>query len=88
MDHCWALTYPCPRESRQSRIAETMMSRQRVERVAFLPVMINKQAQPEVLHQGDKNFAEVAKYVAEISREEGISTRFSIEEDEICIETE
>ena len=47
----------------------------RIDRVSFLPVMINKRAQPQILTRDDPQFEEVVSYVREITESQHIATK-------------
>ena len=57
----------------------------RIERVSFLPVMINKQAQPGLVDRTDHDFEEIVEYMRRISASQGFSTDFRVEGDEVAI---
>jgi hypothetical protein len=76
-------TYPYPAEARKSMTVKCVMSRQGVERVSFLPVMINKKSQPEVVPRSDPQFEDVYAYSNLVSEEFG--TRLSIQGNEIVV---
>ncbi len=79
--------YLYPADSRKTAIAKCLISDKKIERVSFLPVLINKEAKPEVMRRGDRGFDEVLNYIDEISKDQGMATRFSIEGDEVVIRT-
>ena len=54
---------------------------------SFLPILINKQAQPEILKSKDQGFEEVLRYIEKISRDQGLATEFSVEGDEVILKT-
>jgi poly-gamma-glutamate capsule biosynthesis protein CapA/YwtB (metallophosphatase superfamily) len=78
-------TYFMPPDSRKTIIAKCTISDGRIKRVSFLPVYINKQSQPEVLCSKDRHFGEVAQYVEEITRDQGLQTGYIIEGDEVVL---
>jgi len=77
--------YAVPPENRMSMIARVDLARGRLERVFFLPVMINKRAQPRILPRSDPEFEVVLSYVKEITQSQGIGTRFSVEGDAVAV---
>jgi poly-gamma-glutamate capsule biosynthesis protein CapA/YwtB (metallophosphatase superfamily) len=77
--------YPYPADSRKTIIAKCIISDKKIEGISFLPVLFNKQAQPEVMRRQDKGFYEVLNYIDEISKDQGIETKFSVEGDEVVI---
>lgn len=72
-----------PPESQMSLIAKLTLQDGRIVRTAFLPVQISDGSEPEVLEHTDARFAKVMEYVAEISREQGLSGRFRREGSEV-----
>ena len=87
----WALDdpdwsrYVFPPATRKSMIVRCTISGKKLTRVAFLPVMINRQAQPQVLTRTDEDFGEVVDYMKEISVHQGLPTAFHVEGDEVVI---
>jgi poly-gamma-glutamate capsule biosynthesis protein CapA/YwtB (metallophosphatase superfamily) len=78
-------TYFMPPDSRKTIIVKCVIAGKQIKRVSFLPVYINKQSQPEILVSADPRFGEVAGYVEQISRDQGLETRFTVEGDEVVI---
>ncbi|MBI4330846.1 MAG: CapA family protein [Chloroflexi bacterium] len=79
--------YPYPADSRKTIIAKCVISNRKIERVSFLPVLINKQTQPEVMRPEDKGFYEVLSYIDDISKDQGMETKLSVEGDEVVVHT-
>jgi len=78
-------TYFMPPDSRKTIIAKCAIAERQIKRVSFLPVYINKQSQPEVLVSRDPHFVEIVQYVEEITSDQGLSTGYAIEGDEVVI---
>jgi hypothetical protein len=80
--------YAVPAENRKTMMMKIDIDPQRksIERIAFLPLMINNRAQPEVLKQGDPRFDDVVTYVREITESQNISTIYRVEGDEVVVE--
>lgn len=78
-------TYFMPPDSRKTIIAKCVIAEKRIKRVSFLPAYINKQSQPEILVSADPRFVQVARYVEEISRDQGLQTAYTIEGDEVVV---
>ncbi len=83
----WAKTYPHPPESRKTFAVKCLISNKRIEKVSFLPAMINIKAQPYILPPKDKGFNEVVKYVEAITQEAGLNGRYKVEGDEVIVLT-
>jgi hypothetical protein len=47
--------------------------------------MINRQAQPERLRQGDSRFTEVVDYIRRVSANEGFGIRFVVDDNMVCV---
>ncbi|MDI7258769.1 MAG: CapA family protein [Thermodesulfobacteriota bacterium] len=77
--------YKFPVDSKKTMIAKAVVSKRGVERVSFLPVLINKQAQPEALKRGDERFQEILRYAEWVSDQ--VPHTFRVEGDEIVVET-
>ncbi|MFC1987449.1 CapA family protein [Chloroflexota bacterium] len=79
--------YTYPFDSRKSLVAKCLISNKKVEKVSYLPVMINPHAQPEILPRSDKRSSEVFDYIEWCCRDQGLDTRFSWEGDEVVVLT-
>jgi hypothetical protein len=77
--------FPFPPDSRKTLVARCVISGDSIKRVSFLPTIINKQAEPEILTAGDKRFKEIVKYMKDISRDQGLTTKYIVEGDEVVI---
>ena len=80
----WAI-YPFPPESRKSMIVKCEILGKQIQRVCFLPVLINQKAQPQIVPKGDRNFNELFHYVKGITESQGLDTRYTIEGNEIVV---
>ena len=79
-------TYFMPPDSRKTVIAKCTISNRRMKCVSFLPTYINKQSQPEVLVSEDQRFGEVIRYMDEITRDQGLETRYTVQGDEVVVQ--
>jgi len=70
-------------DSKRSLIARAELSTTGVDRVSFLPVLIDKELRPEVLHQGDARFDDAVCYMDWAS--EDFEHEFKVEGDEIVV---
>lgn len=77
--------YPYPANSRKSMIVKLLVSNAKIQRFSFYPVIINEQCQPRVVDANDKDFIEVLRYMDEITTNQGINTKYSIDRDEILV---
>jgi poly-gamma-glutamate synthesis protein (capsule biosynthesis protein) len=70
-------------DAKRSLIAKVVVSRKGIDRVSFLPVLIDKQIRPEALRHGDPRFDDAVKHMEWVS--EWHDHRFSIEGDEVLV---
>ena len=74
---------PYGTDSKRSLIAKAVLSREGVKKVSFLPVLIDKQLRPEVLHHGDPRFDDAASFMEWVSEE--FDHKFTVEGNEVVI---
>ena len=74
-----------PPEHRKTMIVKCIISDKNIEKVSFLPVLINKQAQPVVITRQDENFGEIMSYVDRISKDQGLNVELLAEGDEVVV---
>lgn len=74
---------PYGTDSKRSLIARARLSKQGVERVSFLPVLIDRSLRPEVLRAGDPRFDDAVRYMNWAS--EGYAPAFEVEQDEVRV---
>jgi poly-gamma-glutamate synthesis protein (capsule biosynthesis protein) len=79
-------SFPFPPDSRKSIMVRCVISDKKIKRVSLLPIMINKQSQPEILNSGDGRFVEIVNYVETITQEAGLDTKFKANGEEVMIE--
>jgi poly-gamma-glutamate capsule biosynthesis protein CapA/YwtB (metallophosphatase superfamily) len=87
IDPAWAKTYPFAPDSRKTMAVKCIISNKGIERVSFLPGMINIDARPRILSHSDEAFHEVLKYMEEITEEAGLNARYKVEGDEVIVQT-
>lgn len=87
IDPEWTEYYPFPEDSRKTILVKCLLTKKGIEKVSFLPVMINRQGQPEVVGRDDPRSAEVLKYMEWLCQDQSLNTRFSREKDEVVIVT-
>ncbi len=71
-------------DAKRSLIAKAVPTREGAKKVSFLPVLIDPQLRPEVLHHGDPRFDDSVRYMDWAS--EFFEHKFSVEGDEVVIE--
>lgn len=74
---------PYGEDAKRSLIAKAVITPGGVKKTSFLPVLINRQLQPEALRQQDPRFADAVQYMEWAS--EGFSHTFAVEEDEVIV---
>jgi len=79
------ILYNCPPDSRMSVVAQARIAGGKIRDVSFLPVFINPMAQPAVLTADDPRFADVLRYLEDVSRTADIATDFKIQGDEVRV---
>lgn len=77
--------YFFPTHCRKTMVPKITMSKQGIERVAFLPAFINPQAQPYALTPDDPKFQEVLDFVEWVSDQH--PHKFRVEGDEVVVDT-
>jgi poly-gamma-glutamate synthesis protein (capsule biosynthesis protein) len=70
-------------DAKRSLIAKAQLSKAGVERVSFLPALIDRELRPEVLRPGDARFQSAVDYMQWAS--EGYATRFEVNGDEVRV---
>jgi poly-gamma-glutamate synthesis protein (capsule biosynthesis protein) len=74
---------PYGKDAPRSLIAKAVIGRDGVNRVSFLPVLIDTQLRPEVLHAGDPRFDDAVAFMEWVS--EDFPHRFTVEGDEVVV---
>jgi len=77
--------YTFPVDSRKSLIAKIQLSGKKIARVSFLPLWINKHAQPEMLLRADKRSDEVLNYMEWCCQSQGLNAKLTRDGDEIVV---
>jgi poly-gamma-glutamate capsule biosynthesis protein CapA/YwtB (metallophosphatase superfamily) len=79
--------YPWHTETAQTIIAKCTVDGGQISRVGYLPCLINKQGQPEVL-KNDERGRQVFDYMDKITREAGLNARYEWAGDEVVVNIE
>ena len=72
---------PYGRDAKRSMIAKAVFGKAGLEKVSFLPVLIDKQLRPEVLAHGDARFKDAVDYMGWAS--EGLPHTFRVDGNEV-----
>jgi hypothetical protein len=75
---------PYGKDAKRSMIAKAIAGKEGIERVSFLPAMIDTDLRPEVLKRCDSRFDEAVRFMEWVS--EGFPHRFSTVGDEVVVE--
>jgi hypothetical protein len=70
-------------DAKRSLIAKAVFSRKGVDKVSFLPVLIDKQIRPEALRHDDARFDDAVKHMDWVS--EWFDHQFTVEGDEVVV---
>jgi len=74
---------PYGTDAKRSLIAKAIISKKGVDRVSFLPILIDRQLRPEVLCSGDTRFGDMVQYMDWAS--EGYNHHFKIDGNEVVV---
>lgn len=77
-------TYPFHPDARKTIIAKFIIDNGRISHVSYLPCLINKQGQPEIL-KNDERGQEVFQYMDKITRGADLNARYEWDGDEVVI---
>jgi poly-gamma-glutamate synthesis protein (capsule biosynthesis protein) len=70
-------------DAKRSLIAKAVSSRDGVQRVSFLPVLIDRQLRPEVLRSGDTRFDDAVRFMEWVSEDH--PHHFTVDGDEVVV---
>jgi poly-gamma-glutamate capsule biosynthesis protein CapA/YwtB (metallophosphatase superfamily) len=79
-------SFPFPPDSRKTMMAKCVIADKEISKVSFLPTIINKQGEPEILAPDDERFDEIVRYMEDITRDQGLNTSFTVAGDEVIID--
>ena len=77
--------YGYPKDSRKTLLVKCLISKGQIQKVSFVPALINECGQPEILRAGDDRFNDVVTYMEYVSRDQKLNARFVVEGDEVVI---
>jgi hypothetical protein len=78
--------YPFPVWSRKCIISKITVTNGNISRIAYLPVFINKEGQPEILKH-DARGQEVFDYMEKITKGAGLNAKYEWDGDEVAVHT-
>ncbi len=76
---------PYGSDGKRSLIAKVVLTPKGVDKVSFLPVIIDKQLRPEVLHSSDPRFADAVKFMDWVSEDR--NHKFTVQGDEVLVQS-
>lgn len=77
-------TYPFHPEAKYTIIAQVLVQDKKISRVGYIPCIVNKQGQPEILRHDAKG-QEVFDYVEKITRMENMNAQFEWHDDQVVV---
>lgn len=80
----WEL-YPYQPDARKTIVAKLSMNKDGIDRVAYLPAMINRLGQAEIVGASDPRGQEVFEYMKRISTSQGLQVGMEWSGDEVCV---
>jgi poly-gamma-glutamate synthesis protein (capsule biosynthesis protein) len=79
--------YPFPADARMTMACKMIISNKQIERVSFLPALVNEDSQPRFLSSKEKEFSDVVAYMEKITKAQKMDTKLTVEGDEVIIHT-
>lgn len=76
-----------PEDSYKTILARMTVRGGAIQKVEYLPVLLDDDSNPHLVKQEDTAFLEIARYMEEITENQEISTRFTVDGDAVVIET-
>lgn len=77
-----------PEDSYKTILARMTVRGGAIQKVEYLPVLLDDDSNPHLVKQEDTAFLEIVRYMEEITENQEISTRFTVDGDAVVIETE
>jgi poly-gamma-glutamate synthesis protein (capsule biosynthesis protein) len=78
-------SYMLPEETRITGAAKLVLRGGGVAEVRFVPAWVGEDSAPEFVRAEDARFRRVRAYLEEVSRAEGLATRFEVDGDELVL---
>jgi hypothetical protein len=76
-----------PEDSYKTILARMTVCGGAIQKVEYLPVLLDDDSNPHLVKQEDTAFLEIVRYMEEITENQEISTRFTVDGDAVVIET-
>ncbi len=81
----WDRTYPFPADSRKTIAVVCEIADKKIQKVSFLPTVINIKAQAHILGSRDEGFNDVVEYMETVTKESGLNGSYRVEGDEVVV---
>jgi len=78
-------TYLFTPECRQTMLVKIVINNKKIERASFLPGMINKEGQTELVPRADKRSDEIYEYMEWVCRDQNLNTTFDRQGNEVIV---
>jgi len=72
-------------ESRKTMIAKCIITDKKIQRVSFIPALVNKTNEPELLHPSDPRGQDVVQYMRDITNEANLNATYTVVGEEVVI---
>ena len=74
-----------PEDSYKSLYIKCVIDDKKIQKVSFVPVQLGKDATPVTLKSDDPRFHEIVEYMRDITLDQGIEPKFTVDGDEVII---
>ncbi|MFC2021332.1 CapA family protein [Chloroflexota bacterium] len=78
-------TYPYPMDSQKTMLVKCEIANKKIQRVAYLPLWINKKSAPELVSSSEQRSDEHYRYMQWLCGSQGMDTNLSCEGDEVVV---
>ena len=85
IDPEWGVTYPFPADARKTVLVKCVISNKKIAKVSFLPALVTKLNQPQLLFGTDDCFDEVVKFLQWSCEDQNLETKLSPEDNEVVV---
>jgi hypothetical protein len=85
IDPEWGATYPFPADARKTILAKCEIANGKLAKLSFVPAVINKLNQPQLLSRADDDFDKVVKFLQWSCEDQNLPTKLSPQDNEVVI---
>lgn len=75
-----------PEDSYKTILARMRIRNGKIQKVEYLPVLLDEDSNPRMLGPEEADYHEIVRYMEEITRDQGISTSFSVHDGAVIVE--